>query len=501
MNIAWSLALVTAMAGAAWGNDEDDDDKATAPRLTYEESEAQIRALEARLASLEQQDSEEIKRLKAAAAKEAQEEQKDLPRRVSELEKKIATSGQTWDASKMLSFSTADGDFTAKVGGRIYLNYRHIFDRNDGAPPAGVAAQAPDTLFLDTARIQLDGTFYKDFFYRIESEAQSQAQTGFFKMKEVYLGWNAVPDYLSLWAGQMKTPWSQEETCSSRFIDFGERSILNRLSPTHDVGFLLKGALADKIVEWNLGGFNGTLIRDGGRNTVSPDDEFDVVGRLFLTPLKNSDVRLFKQTRIGFDFTRGDRDDVALPAAITTGDLGGLAVNPFAPPAGVTADGIHQRMLLNFSWIYGPASLRAEYAIIEAELNDVPAALASDFEIKAWYLSGSFILTGEDKPLENRIKPNRNLNLSEGGWGAFELAARIAFLDTSDGEDAGVVAATANQETRELTVGLNWWWSPNVALRLNFERFTFDEDLPIATGNDPLEDHQDVFYVRWQIDF
>jgi phosphate-selective porin OprO/OprP len=124
--------------------------------------------------------------------------------------------------------------------------------------------------------------------------------------------------------------------------------------------------------------------------------------------------------------------------------------------------------------------------------------------MKAGYVQATWLLTGEDKPLENRVKPRANLSLTEGTWGAFELAARVAFLDTSDGEDAGVVLPTTNQRTTELTLGLNWWWTPNVCLRIDWERFRFDEDRPVKTGAtlaDQLEDHQDVFYVRWQIDF
>jgi phosphate-selective porin OprO/OprP len=146
-------------------------------------------------------------------------------------------------------------------------------------------------------------------------------------------------------------------------------------------------------------------------------------------------------------------------------------------------------------------SVRAEYGVVNTELNDVPAALESDFDQVGYYVQGSYILTGEDKPLENRIKPRNNLNLSEGNLGAFELAARFSVLDTSDGEDAGVVAITANQKTQEIVIGLNWWWTHNIALRLNWVHLGYDEDrIGIKTGNED-DDSQDIFYVRWQIDF
>jgi len=441
---------------------------------------------------------------------------KDLLERVRKLEEREAVREKaappTWDSSRMLSFASADGSFTAKVGGRIYLNYRHIFDRDDGS------GGDVDTFFLDTARLQADGTFFKDFFYRVELEAQTSTGTqtvdidegpgvtnvtitagrGRPQLKDTYLGWTIVPEHLSLQGGQMKTPWSQEETCSSRFIDFGERSLLNRLAPAHDMGLLFRGSFAEKIFEWSLGVFNGAFVRDGGRNSPDTNDEKDAVGRLFITPFRTSGAKFIEQLRIGGDFTVGDRDDLPVAgASVTAGDLGVGVVNPIAG-GGFTADGLQTRYLFNASWIYGPASLRAEYAVVNTELND--AAPEGDFDITAYYLQGTLLLTGEDKPLENRIKPRATLNLSEGTFGAFELAARIARVDTSDGEDAGVVAATANPKTTEVTLGVNWWWTPNVALRINWERLSYDEDRLVGSG-DSLEDKQDIFYVRWQIDF
>jgi len=501
MKLAWSAVIALGMAGTAWA---DEGDEAKSPPVRTPDAEGTADLLE-RVRKIEAaQQDQELEKLKAAAAKERQEELEGLPARVSKLEK--AQAATTYDANKMLSFATADGNFTAKVGGRIYFNYRHTFDRDDSS------GNAVDTFWVDTARIQLDGTFFKDFFYRVEGEAKSgenafsSSSRAGFRIKDTYIGWTAIPDDLTLQGGQFKTPWSQEETCSSRFIDFTERSLLNRLAPAHDVGILFGGTLANKIIEWRLGVMNGALNRDDGRGAVetnsSNNDEKDVVGRIFLTPLKDSSAGLFQQTRLGFDFTLGDRDNQALGAGFTDGDVVGFAVNPYAATAGLNADGAQQRMLFNFSWIYGPASLRAEYAIVNQELSDV-AGGPGDFDVTAWYVQATFLLTGEAKPLENRIKPANNFSLSQGTWGAFELAFRIANLDTSDGEienGVGVVAATANQETREITVGINWWWSPNVALRLNYERFSFDEDLVIATGS-RHEDTLDVFMLRWQIDF
>ncbi len=485
MKLTWSAAAVMIVSAAAWANGE-------GAKVTGPEEYAFLDSL-SRLEGGDLPQDDELERLKKAAAQEKEREKEDLPARVSKLEKLVEAQKPTWNPDKMLSFSTPDGNFTAKVGGRIYANYRHTFERND-------ARGFADGFFLDTARMQLDGTFYKDFFYRVEGELQT-SKAGAMLTKDCYVGWSACSDSLAFQAGQMKTPWSQEETCSSRFIDFGERSILNRLAPGHDQGLMAKGSFLDKIVEYNLGLFNGAYARDGGRNAANPDDTLDLAGRLFLTPFKTSEQPALENLRVGVDFTWGDRDDVALGSGISNGDWNGVTVNPFAAASPMRADGIQTRRLLNFSWIYKGASLRAELADVTTSLNDVPASLESSFVMKTWYVQGTYLLTGENKPLENRVKPDNNLSLTEGTWGALELAARMAYLDTDDGVGAGVEAATANAKTRELTAGINWWWTPNVALRLDWENFKFDQELAISSSEDRLADDQSILYVRWQIDF
>lgn len=503
-----TAVVALALASAAWADDE-------LPRkLNDGDREARLLELEARVRTLEAQQSDEetIRKLREAAGQEKKQEAEELPGRVSKIEKQMASAGQTWDASKMLTFATADGNFTAKIGGRIYFTWLHIFDRDDGS------GGTPDTFNLDTARVMLDGTFFKSFYYRVEYEAQSQAQTqtvdvdegagtsnvsitsarGTARMKDIYIGWNAIPDYLSIQGGQMKMPWSQEETCSSRFIDFGERSILNRLAPAHNAGVMAKGFLADKIFEWNLGVFNTALSRDAGRNAPDPSDEKMVAARLFISPFVTQNNAL-KQLRLGVDAFVGDIDGGVAQPDLSTGDLGGVAFADFNGTAAL--DGMRKAYLVNFHWGYGPFALRAEYGMINQELLDGTAE--SDFDITGYYVQATWLLTGEDKPLENRVKPKNNLDPANGGWGAFELAARLAMVKVADEAiDAGIMAAGENQDTQEIAVGLNWWWAPNVALRLTYHMFSFDEDLTPAIGTgDSLEDKQDVFYVRWQIDF
>jgi phosphate-selective porin OprO/OprP len=412
-----------------------------------------------------------------------------LKERIAELEKKTQEipavakdSLITWTSNNGLKFKSADGNFEGAIGGRFYFIYRNVFERVDGG------GSLPNTFAVDTARIQLDGTFYKDFFYRIEAEF---AKTGSFALKDGYIGWKGLEE-VSIQFGQMKEPFSQEETCSSRFIDFAERSILNRIVPAHDIGIMAKGTFADKVVEWELGLFNGGSRNAAGRNVNDVNDEKDIVLRVRANPFRTSTNDWIKGLRVGLAYGIGDVDTTAI-GDITTGDLGGLTVFDFTG----TEDGLRTRMGFELSWIMGPCSVRAEYMV---QSQDVLTATGTDdFDITGYYVQATYLLTGEEKPLENRVKPNKDFSIKNGGWGAWELAVRMASLDASDGEGPAVIAAGANQKVTELTFGVNWWMTQNVRLMLNFERFQFDEDIPQAGASAIGE--QSIFYARLQIDF
>src|SRR5258705_3211862 len=127
MKVVWSAVIALGIAGAAYA--DDGDEAKTTPR---QYSKAEIEALQDlanRVLKLEElQQDAELEKLRKAAEKEKQDDQASLPGRVGKLEKQFAENKPTYDSSKMLTFATPDGNFTAKIGGRIYFVCRHIMD-------------------------------------------------------------------------------------------------------------------------------------------------------------------------------------------------------------------------------------------------------------------------------------------------------------------------------------------------------------------------------------
>lgn len=205
----------------------------------------------------------------------------EAEKRIGELEKKEQTeSGVKVEFKDGLKLKTEDGNFNAHVGGRLLTHYRFVQDRPEGAGTRSM----PDTFFVRQARLEISGDFYKDYEFKVQTDfptGATSSTTG--TLADGYLGWKKYPE-LSLRIGQFKEPFSQEETTSTRFIDFVERSVVNRLVPGRDIGLMIHGKLFEKILEYEAALYNGQ-----GRAVVDGDDEKDTALRLRVTPFVNTE--------------------------------------------------------------------------------------------------------------------------------------------------------------------------------------------------------------------
>jgi phosphate-selective porin OprO/OprP len=99
---------------------------------------------------------------------------------------------------------------------------------------------------------------------------------------------------------------------------------------------------------------------------------------------------------------------------------------------------------------------------------------------QGFYVEGLVFLTGEHRGFDTnyyrrtRIIPK--CNLGESGWGAWELGLRYQYLDLDEG---GVRGGVLNN----VTVGLNWYWNPNMKLQFNYDYAHRDGGTnPLASG-------------------
>jgi phosphate-selective porin OprO and OprP len=503
MKPLWTAVVALAAAGSAWADDE-------AP-LTLKDREARVLELEARVRALEaqQDDAEALRKLKEASAKEKPQEKDDLPARVSRLEKAQAAPPAAQEGGIQtffkdgFRFKTADGSFEGHIGGRVMEHLRFVKNRFDSSIPGGTR---PNTFTFKENYIQLDGTFFKDFEYKLQANffpANDNAGP-FASLSDTYLGWRPAKE-LGFRFGQMEVPFSQEEIESTLYIDLVERSVMNRLSPVRDLGIEAFGSFMDGILQYEIGAFNGAMIAGSNntRNLNDNNDEKEYAGRLRFMPFRHSEASWIKQLRLGVAGTSGS----------ASGPFNAGVVETFPPlssvetgtvwaayaPTPLSNRGQRARLGAELSYVYGSFGLRAEY--IKMSLDETPAGADSPTEkvdLTGYYVQATFILTGEDKADEGRLVPRHPLNLAAGDFGAFELAARVSAVDAGDLTDSGFIAAGTNDQVTAYTLGLNWWMVRNVRVSFNWVHTVFDEDL--VSGTHEI-DHEDALLARFQIDF
>jgi phosphate-selective porin OprO/OprP len=393
-----------------------------------------------------------------------------------------------------LRFRTKDGNFEGRFGGRLLGHSRTVFDRpdDDTAPTRSV----PDTFFVRQARLETEGTFYKEFGYK----AQVDFGSGLFNqstgagpssvsgtLRDGFVEWKRWPE-LQVRLGQFFEPFSQEDMCSTRFIDFVERSPLNRLAPGREIGLQLFGtALESQVAYFLMLSNGGALLNDQGRAVVDRDDEKEVAGLVRWSPFLKSDETFLKGLRLGLAGTIGSADSQAGSGFdLVTTELSVLYLDSTSG----LLDGRRWRLDPQLSWAIGPFSLRGEYVWREDELDE--AAPESDLESSGWYAAATWLLTGESKKPEDRVVPG-------GEWGAVEVVLRAAGVDVENAFDAGIASPVGNsEEVTTITGGVNWWVTRNVRLSMNVVHERYDDDLAF---DNRTEDSLTGLLFRGQIDF
>jgi phosphate-selective porin OprO/OprP len=295
-------------------------------------------------------------------------------------------------------------------------------------------------------------------------------------------------DWGQLRIGQFKVPFTWERLQSIKYLDFIGRSAgpRNIARPGRDIGVMVHGRVKDDSIGYQVAVTNGT-----GPNTSDDNSAKDVSARFVFQPFRDAKDDIRSDMYMGISGTWGkmDRDLSDIAFSTVTGQPFVEFVN------GTTGEGDRARLGTEFVWLMGPASIKGE--LMGVWLDDVRrGALKEDTSAYSWYVSGTYILTGEKK-IRGKIVPDRPLSLSKRAWGAWELAARYSqFRTDSDLFRAGMATGTNKADILEL--GINWYINQFFRLSLNYEHAEFDDDFVVEGKS---IDDEDAVLVQLQLEF
>lgn len=387
-----------------------------------------------------------------------------------------------------LKFKSADGNFEGHLGGRVIVHWRNFIYHNERVHS--------DSFAFRQVKLHLQGKLWKDFEFKVELNTTGAATA----LDDGYLGmthWKA----LQIRVGQFKAPFSLEELTSTRFIDLPERSVMNRLVPAREIGIMLHGDLAEKVLGYGL-----MLSNGNGRNGPDENSDKDLTGRVWFRPAGTAESDYIKNLHFGVAATAGRRDGKAATAPYTFSDpfTGTTFANLGADAGSVKFDENRYRLNGELAWLFGPGSFKAEYTRTNDQYTELDSEHHHHAHFTGWYASATFLVTGEMKTWD-RIRPNKPLFGSAGGIGAIELAARYSEFQINRGlvDSAYFNKDTTAREVHEYSAGVNWF--PNMNTRLSvayaYVNYSSDEHTEPLVINGKRIDHEDVLLVRFQIDF
>ena len=294
---------------------------------------------------------------------------------------------------------------------------------------------------------------------------------------------------LELRGGKFKMPFSYEELTGATHLDFVYRSQLARIiAPAREVGVMAHGRLLRRIVEYQAGWFN----HDGENASLreptfllpgepAPQADHSIAGRVAVEPLRHAaGPRELRRLYLGVAFTQSK-----IPEGLNSLRGKSLFGNKFFEPVYVRGD--RRRFGTEAIWLPGPVSIKTEYARSNEQrkkqglLDDD----ISDFVTSGWYVSGTWLLTGERK--DEEVEPRKPL--FQKGFGAVEVGARYDTISfgsmLKQGTPFDNPRADPLLENPEhiWTLGVNWYVNKWVKVVVNGVREAFDDpDRTIIPG-------------------
>lgn len=392
--------------------------------------------------------------LLALAALPAQAQDKEPGRR-----------GLVWNDRPAIVFGK---DVSVELKGRALVEWR-TFDPEIGE----------DTFNLRTARVGLQGELTRHFEWEVEREiTEVDDKWQFGEWKDVRVEWKTF-DALSVTGGRFKMPFGLEQTTGVSDIDFAYRALgSTALAPGRDRGVMVAGDLGRLTYEAGVFDDDGDNAESDEPQFVAEGEDLASVGPSLAARLTGDLFRLLpvpdrlKSANFGVAYTNSE-----IPEGLNS--LRGESVWGDEFFDRVYVKGRRQRLGLQFDWTPGPAGLKAEWIQSREQRKEQSNRDAdlSDYIGTAWYVSGTWFVTGEDK--DNNVNPRRPL--FDGGIGAIELAVRYDELGFKSASTTGTPFTNPRSEyllpnsDKVWTFGVNWLTTRWTRVILNAIHETFED--------------------------
>ncbi len=364
---------------------------------------------------------------------------------------------------------------TLHVGGKAILD-NAFFQQN----PANVKSVGtePDLTGFRFLRLMFYGDLYENINYRLEVDmAQAQSSTNpslLAAFQDTWINFRQLPVMGNLKIGYFKEPFGLEQQTGEEYLLFMERSLANAFVPARHMGMM---AYNDFNEEKTWSWFCGTFREGSGDKTFleySDEGDYGVTGRMVWLPYydKTTDGRYLAHLGGAYEFTGANTSNADSKTFTFTPEVNALL--PFGT-ATIPCDDF-QLYGCEAAIMNGPLLFMAEYMAAA-----VPGLNRVNYFLDGGYIELLYLLTGENHnynlpgkffqgvtPYEPFFRVRGDDRGFCTGWGAWEVGARLSFIDLND-------KGLGDGDAVDYTLGLHWYMTNNCSVMFNFIRSDLDK--------------------------
>lgn len=235
--------------------------------------------------------------------------------------------------------------------------------------------------------------------------------------------------------GKQKEPFIYEMVGDAANLPQQER-VLSPFFTSRNIGIRYQDNYLEDRMSFNIGVYNDWFKSERSFH----DSGTQVSSRLTGLPIESQDGREFLHLGVGFRHLGADNDQLrykgrpesnVIDNYVDTGDF----------PARYA-----RQVALEALYNSGPFSVLTEYvhAWVKSPEKENP-------EFNGFYITGSYVLTGENRPYDKRVGYARRI-IPESRWGAVEVVGRFGYVDLDD-------TLLKGGKMNTWYTGVNWWAS------------------------------------------
>ncbi|MDO9465461.1 MAG: porin [bacterium] len=205
-------------------------------------------------------------------ASEAEELKKEL---ITKKQKEKAKIAKSIEDKTQASFKVPQiGSDKMKIGGMIKFRNSHCRGHKEDRSTTSSGKKDYDTFKVSDDSLDIEGEITDDWNYGISLTMNEQDNGS--NLRDIWMQWTGLP-YAAITAGQFNVPFREG-------VDtIEEVEVVDSITPERDIGVAVSGDILDKKITYALGVFNGS-----GINTSDDNDQKDIIGRVVVSPFKDS---------------------------------------------------------------------------------------------------------------------------------------------------------------------------------------------------------------------